>query len=172
MAKTCLTLVFILFFYCGYGQSVHDPCLSCIYLEEIGVREEGGANKGKRVEEYISAAGGKAGDAWCSAFVKWVFDQAGIKTRINVYSPTAHNSKNLIYTKSKFKSEPSSGDVFCLYYPGMKRIGHAGFFHSKVNDKIYETVEGNSNKAGSREGIGVFKRKRSFNATFSISRWR
>ncbi len=172
MAKISLAGFFILFLYRGIGQSVYDPCISCIYLEEVGVREEGGSNRGARVEEYLKAAKGKPGDAWCSAFVKWVLDQAGIVSTINVYSPTAQNTRNRIYWNKKWYFTPESGDVFCLYYSGLKRIGHAGFFHRQVNKKIYESVEGNSNKAGSREGVGVFKRKRSYNATYSISRWK
>ena len=172
MAKISFVGIFILFLYHCIGQSVYDPCISCIYLKEVGVKEEGGSNRGARVEEYLKAADGKPGDPWCSAFVKWVFDQVNIASTINVYSPTAQNNKNKVYFGKTWYLVPESGDVFCLYYSRLKRIGHAGFFHRQVNKKIYETIEGNSNEAGSREGIGVFKRKRSYNATHSISRWR
>ncbi|HRO18524.1 MAG TPA: hypothetical protein PLU07_10055, partial [Ferruginibacter sp.] len=63
------------------------------------------------------------------------------------------------------------GDVFTLYYAHLKRIGHTGFHHKKINSSVYESVEGNTNAAGSREGDGVYKKKRSYNATHSISRW-
>lgn len=172
MAKIISIGIFILLFHSSSGQSLQSPCISCIYLEELGVVEQGGANKGQRVEEYLKAAGGKAGQPWCAAFVKWVFDQASISTPINVYSPTAQNKKNLVWAKKQSLKTPKSGDVFCLYYPKLKRIGHTGFFHRQVNKSIYESVEGNSNDSGSREGVGVFKlKKRSLNATYSISRW-
>lgn len=175
MAKIIFIGLFILLFHRSFGQSVQSPCIDCIpciYLDEIGTRESGGANRGTRVEEYLDSAGGKPGQPWCAAFVKWVFDKACIPTTINVYSPSAQNKKNLVWYKKKSYKSPVSGDVFCLYYPKLKRIGHTGFYHRAVNEKIYESVEGNSNDGGSREGIGVFKlKKRSLNATYSISRW-
>lgn len=44
---------------------------------EIGVREIGENNRGPRVEEYLRAAGVQPPGAWCAAFVRWVYAQAG-----------------------------------------------------------------------------------------------
>ena len=45
------------------------------------------------------------------------------------------------------------------------------FHDKKINDKIFKSVEGNTNSAGSREGDGVYVKYRSFRATYSINRW-
>lgn len=42
---------------------------------EVGVHEQGGNNRGARVEEYQRSGGGKAGDAWCAFFLHWLFKQ-------------------------------------------------------------------------------------------------
>jgi len=142
-----------------------------IYTSQIGVREATGKNDGPEVEMYLQTVGLKKGYAWCSAFVKWSLEEAEIPNKINAWSPTAENRNNLVYQSRKFIQEPKPGDVFTIYYPRLKRIGHTGFYHQRHNDMSYETVEGNTNAAGSREGDGVYKKYRSFNATHSISRW-
>jgi len=63
------------------------------------------------------------------------------------------------------------GDVFTIYYASLRRIGHTGFVNRKINNSIVETVEGNSNADGSREGYMVCKRKRSVHSLYSITRW-
>jgi hypothetical protein len=142
-----------------------------IYTSQIGVRELTGHNDGVQVEKYLMNIGASKGDPWCAAFVRWCFDQAGIKTTINAYSPTAYNPDKPVLKKNRFIIEPRAGDVFCLYFPKMRRIAHTGFFDRRINESVYETVEGNTNKAGSREGDGVYRKRRSFNATYVISRW-
>lgn len=154
----------------SYARKI-KPTVEQVYLSQVGVREATGKNDGKEVEKYLRAVGLGKGHAWCAAFVRWCFDQAGVQTRITAWSPSAHNGKNLVYFKGKTHQEPKPGDVGCLYYPRLKRIGHTYFYHRRVNDKVYESVEGNTNEAGSREGDGVYRKYRSFNATHSITRW-
>ena len=147
------------------------PLLEIVYLSQLGVREKTGKNDGPEVEMYLKATGLGKGNPWCAAFVRWCFDESGTKTTITAWSPTAENKKNLVFKNRDFYKEPQSGDVFTLYYNSLKRVGHTGFFHRKVNSSIYESVEGNTNAEGSREGDGVYMKKRSYNATHSISRW-
>lgn len=145
--------------------------LTEIYLSQVGVRELTGKNDGPEVEMYLKSVGLGKGYAWCSAFVKWNLDQAEIPNKINAWSPTAENQNHIIFKNKRFSEEPQPGDVGTLYYPKLKRIGHTYFFHRKINSTSYESVEGNTNGGGSRDGDGVYKRIRSFNATHSISRW-
>lgn len=142
-----------------------------VYISQIGVRELTGHNDGIQVVNYLHNAGASQGDPWCAAFVRWCFDQVGVKTTINAYSPTAYNISNPVLKQNRFIIEPRAGDVFCLYFPKMKRIAHTGFFDRRINSTVYESVEGNTNQAGSREGDGVYRKRRSFNATYVISRW-
>lgn len=153
---------------------VTKPKLSIqdIYLSQVGVREKTGKNDGPEVEMYLKSVGLNKGYAWCSAFVHWALDSAGYDVhKITAWAPTSYNQYNIVVSKGKFNKDPKPGDVFVLYYPNLKRIGHTGFFNKKQNSTIYESVEGNTNQAGSREGDGVYKKYRSFNATYAITRW-
>lgn len=153
------------------------PEITAVYLSQIGVGELTGHNDGKDVEKYLRSVGLGKGYAWCAAFVHWCLDSAGISNKINGAAASAHNSKDLVwYHKTQLKI-PEAGDVFTLWYNSLGRIGHTGFFHKKINSKVYESVEGNTGAGaaidvGTREGDGVYKKYRSFNATYSISRWR
>jgi hypothetical protein len=143
-----------------------------VYDSQIGVREQpAGSNWGTPVKMYLAAVQVKVPAAWCAAFVKWSFDQAQVNTTITAWSPTAHNKKNVLYEKGQLFTEPRSGDVFTLYFIKLKRIAHTGFYDRRVNNKVYRSVEGNTNEAGSREGDGVYIKYRSYRATHSITRW-
>lgn len=171
MAKNCITTFFIHILLCSACYAYNTPCVSCFYLKEVGVRELTGNNDGSRVEEYQKNAGISKGQPWCAAFVKWCFDQAGIPTTINGWAASAHNKSNLVWFKQKLIKEPRAGDTFTLYSATLKRISHTGFFHQRINEALYISVEGNTNAGGSRDGDGVYMRKRSFHSTYSISRW-
>lgn len=143
-----------------------------IYLSQVGVREKTGKNDGVEVEKYLKSVGLGKGYAWCSAFTHWCLNEAGYDvSKMTAWSPSAYNKNNIITSKGTFYKEPKPGDVFVLYYPNLKRIGHTGFFHRQQNSTVFETVEGNTNQAGSREGDGVYRKFRSFKATYAITRW-
>lgn len=142
-----------------------------IYTSQIGVREATGNNDGKAVEMYLRATGLGKGFSWCAAFVRWTFDSARVKTSITAWSPTAHNDKNIVWFQRVMKKEPLSGDVFTLWFASKKRIAHTGFVDRRINGSVVQTVEGNTNDAGSREGDGVYMKKRSINSLYSITRW-
>jgi hypothetical protein len=171
MAKNCIVAFLVLLLYGAAGVPVFAGCVDECYTAQIGVREATGQNDGEKVEMYLRSVGFGKGYSWCAAFVKWVFDQCGVATRITAWSPTAHNKYNPVWFQKKHYQEAEPGDVFTVYSVSKKRIVHTGFFHRQVNDNFFETVEGNTNEGGSSNGDGVYKRKRSFNATFSITRW-
>ena len=145
-----------------------------IYMGEVGTMELTGKNDGPGPRKYLKSVGLKEGFAYCAAFVRWSFDEAGIPTTITAWSPTAENKAHIIYASKRFSGNPEAGDVVTFYYPNLGRVGHCGFFDSKVNESIYKSVEANTSDAGSgiiREGQGVFIKYRSFNTTDKISRW-
>jgi hypothetical protein len=149
------------------------PTIKQSYDSQIGVREKSGNNDGKEVEMYLATVGLGKGYAWCAAFVKWNLLNAGYTQAkvINGMALSCHNSKSIVYFKNKFYQNLQAGDVFTLYYVKLKRIGHTGFFDKRINSSIYRSVEGNTNEEGSREGDGVYVKYRSFNSTYSITRW-
>lgn len=148
-----------------------DSILSAIYLSQVGVREATGNNDGKEVEMYLKSTGLGKGYAWCAAFVKWCFDSAQIKTTITAWSPSAENKSNYVFKAGEWKRELKRGDVFTIYFPRLKRIGHTGFCHKKFGLNSIQTVEGNTNMQGSREGDGVYIKIRPKETIFSITRW-
>lgn len=153
------------------------PSLTQVYMSQEGVRELTGHNDGVDVEKYLKAVGLGKGYAYCAAYLRWSFDQAKIKTTIDGAAASAHNPKNLVLYNHTFFKDPEPGDAFTLWYSKLNRIGHTGFFHKKVNSSVFESYEANTGAGsavdvGTREGDGVYHKYRSFNATYSISRWK
>lgn len=165
------SVILILLFCSVHLTGVPQSCVVENYYSQIGVREATGKNDGIQVEAYLKSVKLPKGYAWCAAFVRWTFDQCAIKTTINAMALSAHRPGHFVYIKGNRISSPRAGDVFTLYYQNLGRIGHTGFFDKEVNEKIYRTVEGNTNGAGSREGNGVYVKYRSYKATYSINRW-
>lgn len=147
-----------------------DPggCLVASYLGEIGIREEGGNNRGERIQEYLQAVNLGPGFAWCAAFICWNLDQCDITNPSSAWSP-AVGLYNVIYSRGD-EVFPSArpGLVFALYYKNLGRIGHVGFIH-QVKDEQVITVEGNTNGDGSRDGDGVHKKIRPTWAIYRVS---
>ncbi len=150
---------------------LHGAVLDVSSLE-VGVLEDPpGSNSGKRVREYQRTVNISAGDPWCVAFVFWCHGQAAVK--LGIINPMAKNCRTggvldlwnraretgvLTITTAQAQDDPS------LVRPGMIFIistgnghGHTGIV-SRVVGQQMETIEGNTNDGGSREGIGVFRR--------------
>jgi hypothetical protein len=65
---------------------------------------------------------------------------------------------------------PQPADVFGLHYANLGRIGHTGIL-LKDEGSYWVTVEGNTNGVGSREGDGVYSKRRRKDQITVISRW-
>lgn len=151
-----------------------------IYTAEIGVREQSGKNDGARVEAYLAYVGLKKGNPWCAAFVCWSLGQAGIRNPRSGWSPDLFPAKKICWQRSasagmkagvgRQAAGPRKGDVFGIYFPEKKRIAHVGFVDS-WDDKYVITVEGNTNEAGSREGDGVYRKRRLIKTLYQVARW-
>jgi hypothetical protein len=152
-------------------QVEQKKSLQAIYTSQLGVRELTGNNDGVTVETYLRSVGLTKGNPWCAAFVKWSFLQAGYSPPITGWSPTAFNENNVVYNGKRILKQPQAGDVGVLWFPRLQRIAHTYFYDYGINSSVYSSVEGNTNEAGSREGDGVYRKKRSYRATYRISRW-
>jgi len=169
--KKLLTLVFLvsltLITQVGFAS---PPTIKEVYDSQIGVRELTGKNDGPAIKMYNATVGLPEGYSWCAAFVKWCLIKAGYGDNVkntNAMALSFHKTDRLIKDYNQLRP----GDVLTLYYVKLKRIGHTGFFDRRINSRIYRSVEGNTNEAGSREGDGVYVKYRSFRATYSFSRW-
>ncbi|SKB76616.1 CHAP domain-containing protein [Daejeonella lutea] len=65
---------------------------------------------------------------------------------------------------------PEMGDVFGLYFPEKGRIAHVGFV-DEWKDGWVTTVEGNTNVLGSRDGDGVYRKRRLIRSICKVARY-
>jgi len=152
---------------------IKNPSLPEIYASYIGQREATGKNDGPFVEKCLRTVGLPKGNPWCAAFVKYCLLQSRneLANKINGMALSCENKSHFIYRARQQIENSRPGDVFTIWFNNLNRIGHTGFVDKKVNENIFETVEGNTGEDGGRDGNGVFRRKRSKNSLYSISRW-
>ncbi len=142
--------------------SVRDEVLQTARAE-IGVREQG-SNRGEDVEKYLASAGFGGGYAWCAAFVNWVYLQHDISTpKSPAWSPSW-------FISSRVSDKIIPGDVFGVYFKSKGRIAHVGLIES-AGDGFVTTIEGNTNQAGSREGDGVYRKRRIRKQIYRTANW-
>lgn len=161
--------------------SIRDR-LQEVYSSEIGVREKTNRNDGERVAEYLRYSGLSEGYAWCAAFVSWAYGEVGLKQPKTAWSPSLFPSKRLVWNRGPIKGKlieglskkdnhlPQKGDVFGIYFTNLKRIAHAGFV-DEWGDKYVITTEGNTNEGGSREGDGVYRKRRLISSIYQVADW-
>ena len=144
-----------------------------IYTSLIGVKEATGHNDGPMVEKILASARLKKGDPWCAATVCYTFINAGVKAIISGYCPNWFPKSKVIYTRNgKCTQVPFTADVFGIWFANMGRIAHEGFVdYWPQNSPFLITVEGNTNKDGSREGNLCAKKRRLKSQISNVSRW-
>ena len=179
MAKIIAHILFIgLFLFSGHNSfsQVYSPqrtCLIKVYKSQIGVRELTGNNDGVDVEKYLKTVGLGKGYAWCAAFPKWcLLEVKCLEAKaINGMAASTDRPGHYVFKNGVFIKTALPGDVGCIYYKHLGRIGHAFFFNGLSGNGMMYTVEGNTNSQNSREGDGVYLRIRSVNSIYRISRW-
>ena len=176
MAKNIYLIGCLLFYFlcpCYSQSGIHDGRVKVksVYESQIGVRELTGKNDGKSVESYLSYVKLGKGYAWCAAFVCWTYGQANIANPRSAWSPDIFPAKAVIYDRNKKENQiPEQGDAFGIYFPDKKRIAHVGFIDKWGTTEVI-TVEGNTNKAGSREGDGVYRKRRLTGQIYKVARF-
>jgi hypothetical protein len=143
-----------------------------IAMREVGVREvPPGSNSGPRVNEYLQSVGLGRGFQWSAAFIYWSFQKASEKLQIANPMPKGGASLSILSNIKSPKSflyasaaqdgtsvKPSIGDVSVVSFgDGAYQLG---IVSSVKNENEVEVIEGNTNDAGSDNGIGVFLRVR------------
>lgn len=157
---------------------------------------EKGINSGPQVEDYLRYVNLGRGQPWCAAFICWVYGQAGVENPRSGWSPDLFKRTKVVWTRAesiklKGKSEqgyrasgmgyevsgrrlmglqPRFGDVFGIYFPEKERIAHAGFV-DQWEDTWLITVEGNTSISGSREGDGVYRKRRLVKSIYVVARY-
>jgi hypothetical protein len=142
-------------------------CVKKVYTSQIGVREQGN-NRGPEVQSYQRVTGFDQPVPWCASFVAWVFKLCQVNTVQSAWSPAWFASNKVI---DPDLTKPQPGDVFGIYFNSKGRIAHIGFVDEWPEGRYFITVEGNTNDAGSREGDGVYRKRRLKRQAHKISRW-
>ncbi|WP_271729094.1 CHAP domain-containing protein [Aquimarina algiphila] len=110
-----------------------------------------------------------AGYSWCAAFVSWCYQNIGVEAPKSAWVPSYALKSKRIYQRGKFQHRrPQMGDVFILWSRKLKRPAHIGFV-DQWGDKFIITVEGNTNEDGSREGDGVYRKRRLKKQIWAVS---
>lgn len=144
-------------------------CIKELYDSQVGVREIGGANRGAYVEMYLESVDLDPGYAWCAAFVSWCYQNAEVEAPQSAWVPSYALKNKRIYHRGKYElREPQKGDAFLIWYHKLNRPAHIGFI-DQWGDKWIVTVEGNTNDNGSREGDGVYRKRRLKKQIWAVS---
>jgi len=134
---------------------------------------KGEANSGPWVRSYMNGNDGSLW-YWCMGFVQTIIDQAAsqLGKDFNALMPTTFScdtlgthglQKGLLTRYQKIRQDPSiikPGDIFLIQKSKLDWT-HTGIIIS-IDNNFIETIEGNTNTAGSRNGITVMKRVRNF----------
>ncbi len=147
---------------------------------------KGQSNSGPWVKSYMDGHQGHFW-YWCMGFVQAVIDQAlslhGIKfTKIMplTYSCDVVGMKGLehkcLIRNSKIRQQPhlvKPGDIL-LIRKSLHDWTHTAII-IEIDGDTFTTIEGNTNRSGSRNGDGVYKRIRNFQKSsldvFSLEKW-
>lgn len=126
-----------------------------------------GSNAGPFVEACLKTVGLGGGNSWCQAFMYRVLNEAAHALSapnpmprtagvLDCWNKTSPNNRIL-----KADSRPTNIlPGYQFIYDHGKGLGHTGMVVDVLADGSFTTIEGNTDPAGSRNGYGVFKRKR------------
>ncbi len=143
----------------------------------VGLREEGGDNRGLMIELFLRGVKQPPGQPWCAAFVHHVgywshFDYKAAKSSWPLPATASCYLLGLFARhRGILRQAPRPGDVFLLWSPLHVRFAHTGIVAHVVEEGKTpggnawfdcETIEGNTNDDGGRDGWGVLRRKRRF----------
>lgn len=136
----------------------------------IGWREEPG-NSGPLVDKILASVGLKGSRApWCAAWVVYVGDEAFGREQ-NPY-PRSAWSPDFVKAPDWNRgrgTRPGPADTFGIYFQSLGRVAHTGLVE-KLEGRMVVTIEGNTNDDGSREGDGVYRKRRPLD-TMLAKRW-
>lgn len=149
--------------------------LVSIAAAEVGTEEVNGTNCGPRVNQYKAATWLPADKPWpwCAAFICWIVREAmraaGVKETATFKRPRTAGALDLEnWSRAQDNTTSTStcvrasmiqaGDIVTFKFA---TGGHVGLAVSACNSKgEFQTIEGNTDARGSREGGGVFRKTR------------
>lgn len=131
--------------------------LAAAYCADVVRVRETGQNRGVWVQKFLAAVGLGPGYAYCASFVFWCLKTAGYKGDLPKLPAAVRNWAAWAQKTGRIVDKPERGDLF--YWLNEDGTGHIGFV-VKNRGMMVDTLEGNTNEAGSREGDGVYRKSR------------
>lgn len=153
--------------------------ITILASREVGVKEEGGNNRGAQIVEYQKATWlDPAPWPWCAAFVCWVVQEALKTTRAPHdfkrprtagawdFERWAREDGGSKVTLIKPPRGFQPGDIICFTF------SHIGIVEktSPSSTSTVTTIEGNTGPSGGREGDGVWRKTRPVSKIRSVIR--
>lgn len=134
---------------------------------QLGVHEQPpGSNWSPEIQKYLNSVGLMKPNSWCISFVYWCYDLAS--HNLKVINPLFRTGsvmrewENRIANRQYPSQLAEPGDIFVLDHG--HGLGHAGIIdHWDPYKMAYQTIEGNSNNNGSRDGEAVVSHTRKRN---------
>jgi uncharacterized protein YwbE len=162
------------------SSSLPHEVLIRIASGQVGVREEE-HNRGKEILKYWEATtypwGAKNREPWCAAFVVWCVRQAwkaGAVDLTETQLPRSAAVREWLSWARKLNlnvihSGPLAGDIVVF----LPHFSHIGIVEGVYTDHV-NTIEGNTDDQGGREGVEVARRRRELRLCGSFIRlpWR
>ncbi len=136
---------------------VYFAALRCL----LPVREQPpNSNHGQMVEAFLRACGNAPGDPWCMAVLSFVGracfgGEWPLRLTAGTYA-CADEAKSLGIRFLISEAEP--GDIVLLWSEKDKRFHHAFVLEQRQASGRWDTFEGNTSEAGSREGTAFMHR--------------
>jgi hypothetical protein len=143
---------------------------------QVGVRETK-TNGGERIVEYQRATWLPVGPwPWCAAFVCWCVREAMGGDEYTFPRPETAGAwdfenwcrsvDNSVTLRKPHKDNIRRGDIVIFTF------SHIGIAVGDISkDGIIQTVEGNTNSEGAREGDGVYRKRRHASKIRSVIRF-
>jgi hypothetical protein len=124
----------------------------------VGVMEQGGNNRGRKVEEIIRFAGGVVPEPWCVNFLTWCYGRAGSKVVRPGFTRAVRYM--LVPPGVVRTTRPRRGDMVRFSFD------HTGMFVKDNGNGTITTIEGNTGRTGAVSdsqtgGDGVYVKVRS-----------
>lgn len=140
------------------GGDLVEGALS-IASQYVGVKETA-RNSGPEIDLFLAAVGLRPGYAWCAAFVYFCFMRASAK--LGLVNPCPRSARALgvwSLADGACKTQVATrGSLFVLDTGEPGGDGHIGFVEVAHPDGTIDSIEGNTNAAGSREGNAVARK--------------
>ncbi|QRY58295.1 CHAP domain-containing protein [Sphingobacterium siyangense] len=147
----------------GHNTDLLRRQIDEIAVNQIGVRETGGENKGPEISKYLAYVGLGDGYEWCAAFASWCYGQAGLSIPRSAWSPALFPKARRRPQNQIDKGYVKPADLFAIYSSQMKRIHHVGLV-KVIQGPMLISVEGNSHDR-------VESRRRPLATIYAIADW-